>query len=100
MPEPARSFLPATMQHFRIEAPQRLAGSRIDGVHDAVTGGDVKDAVDRERSCLRIAHVEIECPRQLEAPDGLAIDFSQRAVVRLAGGAADGRPVAGIERRR
>ena len=33
-----------------------FAGQRIDRVHDAVTGGDVDDAIDRQRRGLRVAH--------------------------------------------
>ena len=80
-----------------IVLPQHFAGQRIDRVHHAVTGGDIDHAIDRQRSGLRVAHVEIERPRQAQAPDRRAIDFSERAVVSLARPAPDGRPVAGVE---
>ena len=96
-PAPARNFLPATLVTPGSNCHSDFAGERIDRVDHAVAGGDVDDAVDRQRRGLRVADVEIERPRELQSPDRLAIDFSERAVVSLAGRATDGRPVAGVE---
>ena len=97
MPERGAQFPARDLRTSGIEAPQQLAVARVDGVHDAVAGGDIEDAVDGQRRGLRVADVEIERPRELQPPDGVAIDFRERAVVSLAGGAADAGPVARVE---
>ena len=90
-------FLPSGLGHAGIELPQHFARDGVDGIHDAVAGRDIDHAFDGQRRRLSAADFEIERPRELQAPYRVAIDFSQRAVVGFGGGAADGRPVAGVK---
>ncbi len=90
-------FLACDLGNARIELPQHFAGCRIDRENHAVASGDVEDPVDGQRCGLRVADVEIERPRELQAPDRLAIDLRERAVVGLACRTTDRRPVTGVE---
>ena len=96
MPQPVRSLAAGDLGDFRVVAPQQLAGLGVDGVHEAVAGGHVDDAIHRERRRQVVGDVEIQRPGETQARHRLAIDLGQRAVMRLAEGAAVGGPVAAV----
>jgi len=90
------ALVPELAVDLRIERPDALAGTRVDGVHDAPRRRLVHDAVDDDRCRFHAARgFEIVAPDQAEAFDVVSRNLVELRKARLGIVQADRRPVVG-----
>src|SRR6266403_2396018 len=90
----AAAFVALLAIYSGIEAPDSLAGPRIDGVHHAPGCSHIHDAVDHDRRRFDAAdRFEIVAPHQSEIFDVVGVDLVELAETGLGIVEAGGRPV-------
>ena len=78
-----------------VEAPDLLAGGRVEGVGDAPRVREVEDAIDHQGRRLHpVAVAQVLVPREAQAADGFTVDVREPREPQLLVGLAVGQPTA------